>query len=211
MDVCAPSVERRITAASLTSKMQQSDLQWHHKLCLEVFALARIVRLPFRVTSTCMLVIAALLLLLSWFGLSGAGEMLSWSLAPYDSTPLELRPPIGTWPRDVNDFFQYAVGSKTLTAILVGLSLALFLFALRKMSHSPGDWGRLMLGFALVNFALVAAMLASAFVMGSLLLEMAPKAGYGWMIRFLIPEIFLLGLWILLQARVIPRWARLRS
>ena len=173
--------------------------------------MARIVRLPFRVTSTCMLVIAALMLLLSWFGLSGAGEMLSWSLAPYDSTPLELRPPIGTWPRDVSDFFQYAVGSKMLTAILVGFSLALFLLAVRKMSPSPGGWVRLMLGFALVNFVLVPGMTVSGFAMGSLPLELAPYPGYGWTVKFLMPELFLLGLWILFQIRAIPRWARLRS
>jgi hypothetical protein len=38
-----------------------------------------------------------MVLLLSWAGLLHIGEFISWSLAPYDTTPLALRPARGTW------------------------------------------------------------------------------------------------------------------
>lgn len=56
---------------------------------------------------TYMLSIAILALIFSWLGLLWVGEAISWSLAPYDTTPLELRPPQGTWQRDLSDTFQY--------------------------------------------------------------------------------------------------------
>ena len=66
-------------------------------------------------------------------------------------------------------------------------------------------WTRLLVGFALANFALTAGVMASIFVMANLPVELAPAPGYGWMIKFFVPELFLLGLWIMLQARSIPR------
>ncbi len=169
------------------------------------------IELPSRARPTLMLSIAALALVLSWIGLSWVGEMISWSLAPYDTTPLDRRPPQGTWQRDVSDFFQYSVGSKMLAAILVGLSLALFLLALRKMPNSSGGWMGLLIGFALSNFAIAAGVTMSGFVMAILPVELTPYPGYGWTVKFLVPEVFLLGLWIMLQAHAIPRRILLHS
>jgi len=167
--------------------------------------------LPSRLTPTFVLSITALALILSWIGLAWVGEVVSWSLAPYDTTPLERWPPQGTWQRDVSDFFQYSVGSSMLAAIFVGLSLALFLIALRKMPNSSGGWLRLMIGFALANFAIAASVTVSGFVMAGLPVELTPYPGYGWTVKFLVPEVFLLGLWIRLQARSIPRRIGLQS
>ena len=166
--------------------------------------------LPSRSTPTCVLSIAMPVLILSWLSLSRVGEMVSWSLAPYDTTPLEQRPPQGTWQRDLSDAFQYSVGSKMLAVILVGLDLALFLLALRRMPNSPRGWIRLTIGFALANLAVAIGVTVSVFVMGSLPVELAPYPGYGWTAKFLIPELVLLGLWIMLQARSIPRWILLQ-
>lgn len=170
-----------------------------------MFAMIRL-ELTSRSTPTLVLSIAVVVFVLSWLGLSWVGEVVSWSLAPYDTTPLELRPPQGTWQRDLSDTFQYSVGNKMLAVILVGLDLALFLLALRRMPKSPGEWIRLMIGFALTNLAVAIGVTASVFVMGSLPVELAPYPGYGWAVKFLIPELALLGLWIMLQARSIPRW-----
>jgi len=152
-----------------------------------------------------------LALVLSWLGLAWVGEMMAWSLAPYDTTPLDRRPPQGTWQRDVSDFFQYSVGSKMLAVILVGLSLALFLLALRKMPNSSGGRARLLMGFALSNFALAASVSVSGFLMAGLSVELTPYPGYGWTVKFLVPEVVLVGLWIMLLARTIPRRIRLQS
>ena len=164
-----------------------------------------------RLLPTLVLSIATVVFILSWLGLSWVGEVVSWSLAPYDTTPPELRPPQGTWQRDLSDAFQYSVGNKMLAALLVGLNLALFLLALRRMPKSPGEWIRLMIGFALANLAVAIGVTASVSVMGSLPVEPAPYPGYGWTVKFLIPELVLLGLWIMLQARSIPRWTAVRG
>ncbi len=109
----------------------------------------------------------------------------------------------------MSDFFQYSVGNKLLAAILVGLSLVLFILALRKMPNSSGRWTRLMIGFALSNFALTASVTVSGFVMASLPVELTPYPGYGWTVKLLVPEVSLLGLWIRLHVRNIPRWLML--
>lgn len=162
-------------------------------------------QLSVRSRPTLVLVLAALLLILSLFSLSWPAEIIYWGFAPYDSTLLENRPPPGTWQRDLNDFFQYSIGNQTFAAVLLGLGLVFFLLALRQMPQTAAGVTRLLVSFALTNFALAAGMMAIIVVMAKLHLELEPDPGYGWMVKFLIPELFLLGVWIVLQVRSIPR------
>ncbi|CAG0936324.1 hypothetical protein TFLX_05194 [Thermoflexales bacterium] len=162
-------------------------------------------QLSVRSRPTLVLTLAVLLLILSLFSLSWSAEITYWGFAPYDSMPLEARPLPGTWQRDLNDFFEYSIGNQTFAAVLLGLGLVFPLLALRKMPNTPERWTRLLVGFALTNFALTAGMMAIIVVMAKLHLELEPDPGYGWMVKFLVPELFLLGLWIVLQVRSIPR------
>lgn len=148
---------------------------------------------------------AALVLLLSWAGLLWVGEIISWSLAPYDTTPLELRPVRGAWERDVSDFFQAPPGSTLVGVLIVGLSVVLCAVAMRRVSSSPGVRARLMTGFAFSNLIIGSAVFLSVFVVGMLPLEAAPYPGYGWTIKFLVPEMLLLVVLYVLQAHTIPR------
>jgi hypothetical protein len=151
-----------------------------------------------------------LLLLLSWAPLLWAGEIITWSLAPYDTTPLELRPPQGTWQRDLSDFFQAPPGSLVPPILLLGISLALFGLALRRVPTTAAARVRLGLGFALSNLLFLVAVLASSFAVAGLPLELAPYPGYGWTFKFALPQFLLLTALVVLQAWSIPRHILLR-
>lgn len=148
---------------------------------------------------------AALVLLLSWAGLLHIGDFISWSLAPYDTTPLALRPALGTWEREVNDFFEAPPGSTSVGVLIVGLSVLLFVIALRRVSRSAGARTRLMAGFAASNVLVGVGIFLSIFVAGVLPLEAAPYPGYGWTCKFLVPQVLLLALLYALQAHTIPK------
>jgi hypothetical protein len=134
-----------------------------------------------------------------------AAEVISWSLAPYDTTPLDLRPPLGSWQRAASDFFQAPPGRALVVALVVGLSIILCAIALRSISDSPALRARLMLGFALSNVVIGGAIPLSGFVVADLPLELAPYPGYGWTLKFLVPEVALLTLLFGVQAWVVPR------
>jgi hypothetical protein len=148
---------------------------------------------------------AAIVLLLSWAGLLHTGEFISWSLAPYDTTPLALRPPPGTWEREVSDFLEAPPGSTSVGVLIVGLSVLLFVIALRRVSRSAGTRTRLMAGFAASNVLVGVAVFLSIFVAGVLPLEAAPYPGYGWTCKFLVPQALLLAILYTLQAHTIPK------
>ena len=153
----------------------------------------------------------AIVLVLSWAWLLWIGEIISWSLAPYDTTPLEWRPTPGSWEREVSDFFQAPPGSTLVGILIVGISVALFVIALRQVGRSTGVHARLMATFAFSNLIIGGAVFLSGFVVADLPLEAAPYPGYGWTIKFLVPELLLLAVLYVLQAHSIPKcWAARR-
>ena len=147
----------------------------------------------------------AVALVLSWIGLLGVSQIASWGLAPYDTTPLELRPDVGRWERQASDFFGSPPGNYLVGAVVVGISVALFAFAWRQAKRSADERARIVAAFFLSNLIVGGAALASGFVMASLPLELAPYPGYGWTVKFLAPEMLLLAVLLALQAFVIPR------
>jgi hypothetical protein len=151
-----------------------------------------------------------LLLLLSWALLLWAGEVITWSLTPYDTTPLELRPPQDTWQRGLSDFFQAPPGSLLPPILLLGTSLALFGAALRRIPVTAAARVRLGLGFAISNLLFVVAVWACGFVVSTLPLELAPYPGYGWTFKFALPQVLLLSALVVVQAWSIPRSVLLR-
>jgi len=150
-------------------------------------------------------VAAAIVLLLSWAGLLHTGEFISWSLAPYDTTPLVLRPPSGTWEREVSDFFEAPPGSTSVGVLIVGLSVLLFLTALRRVSRAAGARTRLMAGFAASNVLVGVGVFLSILTAGLLPLKTSPYPGYGWTVKFLVPQALLLAILYTLQAHTIPK------
>jgi len=134
------------------------------------------------------------------------GGIAAWSLAPYDTTPLADRPPRGTWQRDLSDFFQVPPGSVIPALLSVGISVVLAIIALRRIPDSSNVRTQLMLGFALSNIVVVAAMFLGNFLVADLPLEIAPYPGYGWTLKFLAKDILLLALLFALQACGIPKW-----
>lgn len=152
------------------------------------------------------LVVGILLLVFSWLVLFWLVEFDTDLLAPYDTTPLANRPPWGTWQRDLSDFFQDPPGSVIPALLIVGISIVLLVIAL---GRTPGSFNvriRLLLSFALSNLVIVAAMFFSGFVVADLPLEIAPYPGYGWTLKFLVPDILLLALLFALQGWDIPKW-----
>lgn len=148
----------------------------------------------------------ALILVFSWVVLFWIGhEPIVWSLTPYDTTPIAKRPPVGTWPRDLNDFFLTSSGKTMPATLITGVSVALFAVALRRLPQSTLARVQLMLLFALSNVAVITALFLSGFIVGSLPLELTPYPGYGWTVKFLIPEVLLLALLFSLQLWGIPK------
>ena len=153
------------------------------------------------------LVVGILVLVFSWLVLFWLVEFETELLAPYDTTPLENRPPRGTWQRDLSDFFQVPPGSVIPASLIVGISMVLLVIALGR-APAPGSFNlriHLLLSFALSNLVIAAAMFFSGFVVADLPLEIAPYPGYGWTLKFLAPDILLLALLFALQGRGIPK------
>ncbi len=148
--------------------------------------------------------ISLLVLLLTWGVAFWMVGIATWGLTPYDTVPLAQRPPLGTWERGLNDFFQPPVGSNLPGIFIVGASAVLLAVALRHVSSLPSQRAKLVLGFAASNFIVAVAMFASTFVVADLPLHLTPYPGYGWTIKFLIPQILLLILLFVLQGKIIP-------
>jgi len=128
----------------------------------------------------------------------------TWSLTPYDSTPILKRPPFGSWPRLLNDFFDTLPGNLMPAVLIVGISVSFFVVALRSLPDSPTARIRLMLLFGLSNLAAIAGIAAGAFIVGPLPLELAPYPGYGWTAKFLIADLLCVALLLAFQ------WSRIR-
>lgn len=147
------------------------------------------------------LAMAILGLLASWAILFAITDMVTWSLAPFDTTPVEKRPAPGTWQREVSDFFAEPPGSAILPVLVVGSSAILFLAALFRR-HAPATArARLAFRFLESNLLIAGAIILSIYVFGALPLELAPYPGYGWTIKFLVPQTVLLILMFVLQGR----------
>lgn len=160
----------------------------------------------FRFMPGIILVVAIVFLVFSWLALFWLVELDTDLLAPYDTTPLDHRPPRGTWQRDLSDFFQVPPGSVIPASLSIGISMVLLIITL---GRTPGQFNvriRLLLSFALSNLVIVAAMFFSGFVVADLALELAPYPGYGWTLKFLVPDILLVALLFALQAWGIPKW-----
>jgi len=105
-----------------------------------------------------------------------------WMLVPWDMWG-ELRPPPGTWERELNDFFNH--GGNVYLPALALLGLDVTLFALRMLR--AGDWRRrswLIVAFAQANAAFLLIGFVAVFALGdiaSLWLPPAPPAaGVGY-------------------------------
>lgn len=143
-------------------------------------------------------------LISTWGVLYAAVGIATWSLTPYDTTPLTLRPPLGSWERSLNDFFESPVGGNLPEVVTVAASLVLLVFALRHASANSFQRAKLVLVFAVSNLIVSAAIFGTLFVVGDLPLHLTPYPGYGWTIKFLVPQGLLLVLLLVFQGKVIP-------
>ena len=139
--------------------------------------------------------------LASWAKLFAITHMVTWSLAPFDTTPVELRPAPGTWQREVSDFFTEPPGNAILPVLVVGSSAVLFLAALFRAPASAAARARLAFRFLESNLLVAGAIVLSIYMFGALPLELAPYPGYGWTVKFLVPQTVLLLSLFVLQGR----------
>ena len=164
------------------------------------------------------LVVGILLLIFSWVALFfWIDRFVMLSFIPYDDVMPEARPPIGTWQRQLNDFFEKPPGRHLPAWLIVGASIAIFIVALGRAPQSPAVSIRLGLSFALSNLLLIVAMVFSTLILGSLPLELPSlnpmydyHPGYGWTFKFILADTLLLGLWLALQVWGIPKWVLAR-
>ncbi len=154
--------------------------------------------------NTCAQVIALAILVASLAALFTMVDIATWGLAPYDSTPLELRPPQGAWQREVSDFFQSPPGSVLLPALATVASVILLAVA-HKRTQGAVSPTRLMWSFSLTNVLVAAGIVTSVFIFSTLPIELSAYPGYGWTIKYLIPHSLLLACLFVLQGRVISQ------
>lgn len=162
------------------------------------------------------LVVVGLLLLSSWVVVFGWLDL--WfgdgPLVPYASAALLSweRPPINTWQRQLNDYFAWPPFiARRVAFLFVGLSVALFSLTWFRISKSAESGIRLGLDFALSNVVFVLIMFVSQSwfnLLPDLALLDPPgyRAGYGSTYKYILAGSLWLLLWLVLQARVIPRW-----
>lgn len=123
----------------------------------------------------------------------------SW-LAPWDT--LRSRPPVGTWQRTINDFFEGSPGNYLPLCLIMPISLALFWDAYRHSKHGS----LLMWIFALTNLLFI---IASVILVPWAFTQWAPPfqapldAGFHrtWPAIF-VTGILLIG-WIVLQIALV--------
>ena len=103
----------------------------------------------------------------------------------------------------MSDFFAGPPGSVVLPVLVVGSSVALFLAAFFRKPASAAARARLALRFLVSNLLVAGAIVVSIHVLGALPLELAPYPGYGWTVKFLVPQAALLLLLFALQGRFV--------
>jgi len=105
-------------------------------------------------TQRAVFISGSVLLVGTWFFLSLFILLVTEaSFVPWDCVHVSLRPPLGTWQRTVNDFFEGPPGSFLPSVAVIGVSLTAFLVGtLRNRSRPP-----LPGAFALTNVAFVLA------------------------------------------------------
>ncbi len=145
---------------------------------------------------------SVLILLFTWWILFIGVGFTTWSLAPYDSTLLEHHPPLGTWQRSMNDFFESPPGSYLPSTLVVGASVLLVVVALYRATGTSFECAKMILAFAASNILGSIALFLVFFA--DLPLNLTPPPGYGWTIKFLMPQFVLLVLLFLFQAWIIP-------
>ncbi len=146
--------------------------------------------------------VPALILLFTWWMLFGGVQIATWSLMPYDGTLAERHPPLGTLERSLNDFFESPPGSNLPAALVVGTSIILLVVALLRIPGRSGERAKLVLGFAAMNFIVSIGMFVC--ILADLPLNLTPYPGYGWTLKFLIPQSLCLVLLFAFQAWLIP-------
>lgn len=113
-------------------------------------------------TDVPLLVASLVFLLFTWLVVFGWLALLTETLlVPWDLIHVDFRPPVGSWSRTVNDFFEGSRGDRLLGQIVVGASAAAFVFrmlrARRRHLVVQGFFGANLLyligGFALVMMA----------------------------------------------------------
>ncbi|MHB1162519.1 MAG: hypothetical protein ACYC3V_19630, partial [Chloroflexota bacterium] len=114
-------------------------------------------------TDVPLLVASLVFLLFTWLVVFGWLALLTEILlVPWDLIPGDFRPPVGSWSRTVNDFFEGSRGDRLLGQIVVGASAAAFVFrmvrARRRHMVVLGFFGANLLyligGFSLIMMAL---------------------------------------------------------
>lgn len=158
---------------------------------------------------------ALLVLAFSWVFLFSVIGIATWGLAPYDTSwynywgwPSDSPPP-SSWQRSLNSFFEKAPGSVLPAVFVVGASIAFFTIVFRRARDLTAARLWLVLGFAVTNLVIGAAVFFDSLVI-DWPLEVGPAPGYDWTIQFLIPDVLLLAMLFGLQVWGIPRLMRAR-
>lgn len=157
--------------------------------------------------------VALLVLAFSWMFLFSVIGIATWSLAPYDTSwynywgwPSDSPLP-GSWQCSLNSFFEEPPGSILPAVLSVGASIAFFTIAFRRARDLTAAHLWLVLGFAVTNLVIGAAMFFDSLVI-DWPFEVGSAPGYDWTIQFLIPDVLLLAMLFGLQVWGIPKLVR---
>lgn len=156
------------------------------------------------------LALGGILLILGWAALLWwINEFAIYALVPYDDVWPKFRPLPGTWPRELNDFFERPPVRYVPGCLALGVSVVLFL-AHSRTFKSPAARIRLAIGFALSNFLITLAMFANSGDILDFLPELPRSVygRYGSAYRSILANTVLVGLWLSCQAWGIPKMLR---
>ena len=189
---------------------------------LILLAFGRIIRPPFshtRVYQVGLYFMGVLALVSAWYiflwfhtPIDGHGGPLApWSMFP------ELAPPVGTWQRTLNDFFDQAPNAYLPAIGAVGISLGLFIMGAFRAARNS-RWGTFPLVFAATHLAFVAIEFLLAVVGVYQLPDLwlpqprtMPDIGYHRTWPLLLITLILLGLLYWQQGKIVIRYGAKRD
>ena len=146
----------------------------------------------------------ALLLLLTWcLAWVWCMAMTEGWLAPWDTAP--VRPPLGTWTRAINDYFETSPGAYLPATLFVGANALWLAVCLRRATNK--SW--LLFVFAITNFIFVIVATFGAILAHQLpdlwLPQPRPLFDFGFHRTW--PAIVTTVAWVLVLFRLQGRWS----
>jgi len=150
----------------------------------------------------------AILLIISWICLFFWGRVVTTAFMPYSDVLEAMRPPLGTWQRSLNDFFQYTWAKEFLSFLGIGISVIFVGYAIYRFRDKRNELMVVLLYLALSNlvFFLVFLLLTLYIPAGGELSFLKPlgqfRPGYEFTYKYILADVITLLIWILAQIKI---------